>query len=250
MLSVRNQKEIFNVNLSGCRSSYVFNSITKPVSKILDVGCGYGGTSSLLTQKSNEVWGVDMDQHALEEATRNYPNVNFIYQSCSELPFPDNMFDVVILSDVIEHIGDENKQFAIDEIWRVLRPGGQFIFTAPYTGMLAWLDPLDFKRRFTTVYKFYMQLTGYQPQTSIEIGHKHISIEEVGKLFNDRFEIINLRFSGIITPFLLWIVIIGGSIRVFPKIFVDKLNSFTAWEGGVECPTFLAYNIRISGFKR
>jgi ubiquinone/menaquinone biosynthesis C-methylase UbiE len=250
MISIASRKKADLLDLSGCRSQYVANSIQQPVSRILDVGSGYGWTADSLSKKADEVWGVDMDQQALAEAAKNYPNIKFIHQTGAELPFPDEMFDAVILSDVIEHVGDENKQHVIDEIWRVLKPGGQFVFTAPHTGLFAWADPLDFKRRFTPIYRIYMKLTNYKPQTAIEIGHKHVSLEEVNHLLNDRFVIHNLRFSGTFMPFLFWLLLIVEKTRIFPQSLVDLLNRLSAWEGGVACPKFLAYNIRLSGIKQ
>jgi ubiquinone/menaquinone biosynthesis C-methylase UbiE len=250
MISIGSRKNSDSFDLSGCRSKYVANSIRKSVGRILDVGSGYGWTADRLAKKADEIWGVDMDRQALAEAAKNYPNINFIHQTGTELPFSDEMFDVVILSDVIEHVGDKNKQLVIDEIWRVLKPGGQFVFTAPHTGLFAWADPLDFKRRFPPVYRIYMKLTKYEPQTAIEIGHKHVSFEEVNHLLNDRFVIQNLRFSGIFMPFLFWLLLISEKSRIFPQSLIDLLNRLSAWEGGVACPQFLAYNIRFSGIKQ
>jgi 2-polyprenyl-3-methyl-5-hydroxy-6-metoxy-1,4-benzoquinol methylase len=52
-------------------------------------------------------------------------------------PFTDDEFDVVILSEVIEHVGEENKRGVVDEAHCLLRGGGLFIFTAPYAGTFA-----------------------------------------------------------------------------------------------------------------
>ena len=134
--------------LGGDRTPFITAAIDEPVGRILDVGCSYGWALNALTGKADELVGVDMDKDALEQARASYPHITFVHQDASTLPFGDAEFDAVILSEVIEHVGDENKQFVIDEVHRVLKPEGLFIFTAPYAGLLAWADPMDFKRRF------------------------------------------------------------------------------------------------------
>jgi SAM-dependent methyltransferase len=93
----------------------------------------------------------------------------------------------MILSEVIEHVGDENKQLVVDEVWRVLKEGGILIFTAPHESWFAWADHMDFKRRFPAVYRTYMRLANYTPKTPVEVGHKHLSLDEILQLFDDRF---------------------------------------------------------------
>lgn len=56
-------------------------------------------------------------------------NRDLLCVDLQDIPFTDNSFDVVISEDVMEHIEDYNK--ALDEIYRVLRPGGFYIFTIP-----------------------------------------------------------------------------------------------------------------------
>ncbi|MCW6037047.1 methyltransferase domain-containing protein [Spirulina subsalsa FACHB-351] len=63
----------------------------------------------------------DLTQSELQEA--NYPDCNFV-----NLPFDDNEFDYVVSDQVLEHI-EGNPQQAIDESWRVLKPGGLAIHT-------------------------------------------------------------------------------------------------------------------------
>jgi len=55
---------------------------------------------------------------------------NFTNQNLEELAFPDNSFDVLITSDVMEHVRLDNK--AHREIRRVLKPGGVYLFTVPH----------------------------------------------------------------------------------------------------------------------
>jgi SAM-dependent methyltransferase len=238
------------MKIGGGRVSYVSGSVQHPVDRILDIGCGFGWTIGSLAGKSNELWGIDTDQEALLEAQQSYPNIKFIHQTAASLPFESNLFDVVILSEVIEHVGDENKQLVIDEAWRVLKDGGLFVFTAPYDGLFSWADHLDFKRRFPSVYRIYMQVSHYTPKTRIGVGHKHLSLDEIHYLFDERFEIEKIQFCGLFMPFINWILAVGDRLKLLPSPIGNSLNRLQDWESGVQYPRFLAFNIRIKAYKK
>jgi len=58
------------------------------------------------------------------------------------LPFPDNSIQAVIAKDVLEHVPNERRSATIDEIWRVLEDGGEFVHMTPSTdGRGAFQDP-------------------------------------------------------------------------------------------------------------
>src|SRR5262249_28908639 len=152
--------------------------------------------------------------------------------------------------EVIEHVGEDNKRAVIDEAHRVLREGGLFIFTAPHAGLFAWMDPMDFKRRFPGLYRVYMRLSGYVPLTPIEVGHKHLSTEEIETLFADRFQIEEIRYCGLLMPFLTWTLAVGARLHLMPRRMEETLNRFRAWESGIRYPRPLAFNIRLLARKR
>lgn len=102
-------------------SSYM----TSPV-KILDAGCGAGGTMEYMSRYGSVI-GVDISQKMVEHC-RNM-GMPVYCTSVSELPFPDKEFDLVFCLDVLEHIPDEKQ--ALKELIRVVRPGGIMVFTVP-----------------------------------------------------------------------------------------------------------------------
>lgn len=236
--------------LGGDRGLFICEAISAPVEKILDIGCSYGWTLNALTGKAQTLVGIDMNEAALSQAQSDYPHIQFTHQSAEVLPYNSNEFDVVILSEVIEHVGDAKKQLVIDEAHRVLKCDGVFIFTAPYAGLFSWADPMDFKRRFPHLYRLYMRLSQYTPATSIEIGHKHISLDEVEALFRNRFDIEHIRYCGLFMPFLTWILAVDTRIKLLPQRFHDGLNRFRGWESGVKYPKALTFNIRIIARKK
>jgi len=238
--------------LGSTRLEFLVDSVakeTRPIHNILDIGCSYGWGLNALTGKAPALVGIDMDKKALEQARKNYPHIEFVHQNAGVLPFESETFDVAILSEVIEHVGDENKQLVIDEACRTLKPGGLFIFSCPYAGIFAWLDPMDFKRRFTPVYRLYMRVSGYKPSTPIRIGHKHLSIKEIRTLFAGRFVIEKVSYCGMFSPFLSWILAFAERLRIMPRSLQESINKLRGWESGVPFGPVLSFNIRITARK-
>lgn len=98
---------------------------------ILDFGCGNGWLAALLTS-FGKVTGVDVADKAIATASERFPNVEFICLNAEmndKDPFFERKFDLVISSEVIEHI-HEQKQY-ISNMMATLKPGGKFIITTP-----------------------------------------------------------------------------------------------------------------------
>lgn len=93
--------------------------------EILDVGCGSGGTSKAFTAHGNVV-GVDYSQLALKHAKGS---ISVVRSSMTAIPFKSGAFDLVTILDAIEH--EKNDREVLDEILRLLCPGGTLIVTVP-----------------------------------------------------------------------------------------------------------------------
>ena len=96
--------------------------------KILDSGCGSMPYKNIILSNNDKVTnyiGLDI------ESGLNYENVNadFLWDG-SIMPFEDSSFDVVISTEVMEHVPDPDSYLM--EVKRVLKPGGMFFFTVPF----------------------------------------------------------------------------------------------------------------------
>lgn len=97
--------------------------------RILDAGCGTGGTTVEL-QRYGDVVGVDLAWEALEPA-RNRGLAELTRGSIERLPFRSTSFDLVTSFEVVYHLGVADDRCAFDEIRRVIKPGGLFLLRVP-----------------------------------------------------------------------------------------------------------------------
>ncbi len=98
---------------------------------LLDVGCAYGFLLERFRGKAS-LYGHDISAHAVEVARTRLPEAKFSVGNAGEpLPFGAGSFDGVMMTDVIEHLVREDQERAVDELRRVLRPGGTAYLTTP-----------------------------------------------------------------------------------------------------------------------
>lgn len=99
---------------------------------ILEIGAGAGWQAHWLKHQGYEVTAVDIPESRYLQS-RIFPVI--LYDGIN-LPFPDNSFDIIFSSNVLEHIPDPNK---LDrEVKRVLRPNGTAIHIVPTTTWRLW----------------------------------------------------------------------------------------------------------------
>ncbi|BDI15391.1 methyltransferase [Nostoc cf. commune SO-36] len=108
--------------------------------QILDLCCGSGQTTEFLVKISQNVTGLDASPKSLQRARQNVPEASYIEAFAEKMPFTDNLFDVVHTSVALHEMQPEQLRKIINEVHRVLKPGGVFTFVdfhAP-TNPLFW----------------------------------------------------------------------------------------------------------------
>ena len=100
--------------------------------QILDVGCGDGVYEKLLDPeiiKNNNFFGLDISDLQREKSKAVFKEIKGIDFEKDSIPYEDGRFDYAICSEVVEHLFYPEK--ILNEIKRVLKPGGILIFTTP-----------------------------------------------------------------------------------------------------------------------
>ncbi len=118
----------------------------QPGTTALDVGCGTGETMAVLRELgAGRVAGTDLSDDALAYA-RHHPQGSVLAATAEQLPFADGCADLLVSSDVLEHLDDD--RVALREYRRVLRPGGLLLVTVPsYQGLWSAHDERAGHRR-------------------------------------------------------------------------------------------------------
>jgi SAM-dependent methyltransferase len=119
--------------------------------KILDAGCGTGGTLNALRSAGfQNLEGFDINPPALHFCKeRGLSHVRI--GSITDIPFDSDSFDLVISNDVLNDAGTPNEAAALTEIFRVLKPGGRVFLNLPAFNFLRGEHDIatDVARRYT-----------------------------------------------------------------------------------------------------
>jgi methionine biosynthesis protein MetW len=106
---------------------------------LLDIGCGRGTLGAMiLAQRPNmRIYGTELTPASIEEATQ--VGITIVTKDVTTgISLPDESVDVVVMGEIIEHLVDPDA--VVDEVHRVLRPGGQLIVTTP--NIASWTNRL------------------------------------------------------------------------------------------------------------
>lgn len=129
-------------NRSGYLESFLAAAELAPTDITLDVGTGTGIIAGQIAPLVRTVTGVDASAEMLAHAreTYNAPNIRFQQADVRSLPFETGSFDKVTARMVFHHVL-EGAETGIQEIFRILRPGGIFVFSEgipPTPDLRAW----------------------------------------------------------------------------------------------------------------
>ena len=115
---------------------------------VLELGCGKAEKTRLLaeTGRLKEIIALEVDdiQHQRNLQVTDLPQVSFRHGGAEAIPVPDNSFDLVLMFKSLHHVPMESMDQALNEIARVLKPGG-----------LAWLSEPVFAGELNEVFRLF-----------------------------------------------------------------------------------------------
>ncbi len=132
--TARQKGNLFEKIFHNGRVNFWLSKLEYKNKKILDVGCNTGILLIPLMEKGADAWGIDISEGDIAKVKgklkdKGLPTGRVKVADARKIPFPNSTFDLVILSDVLEHISSPEK--AAKEAIRVIKPGGRAYVTVP-----------------------------------------------------------------------------------------------------------------------
>lgn len=147
--------------------------------EVLDAMCGSGETTEYLLRRGARVTGLDISKEEICRFQERFPNCKAHCRSILSTGFPSDSFDCVVVVAGLHHL-HPNSFLAINEIYRVLKPGGLFCFYEPYKGSLP-----DLVRQFW-----------YGRDKLFATNEAAIDLDMLKQLFSRQFEFLKEEYRG------------------------------------------------------
>jgi ubiquinone/menaquinone biosynthesis C-methylase UbiE len=116
-------------------------AIGKGKQNVLELGCGVGDLTFALGSLSKTVVGADVSFSAVKTANLRRPKgsdhkiangpIAFVQMNATNVAFPDDTFDAVLSTSMIEHLYSDDVALHLREVCRVLKPGGKYLVWCP-----------------------------------------------------------------------------------------------------------------------
>ena len=208
-------KAIFNSN----EDFFKFLELNTINSEVLDFGCGIGSSlEKVIKFNPKKITGIDISEVSIRKAKdkvkETESEIELLVDNCEQTKFNSNNFDIVYGTGILHHL---NMSMCLDEIKRVLKPGGKLIFIEPLG-----TNPLI---------NLYRKLT---PKSRSEDEHPLVKLDF--DLIEKKFINTKLKYYGFLTLifFPFYKTPKNSNIFKFLKIidqFLFKLNIFKkfAW---------------------
>lgn len=173
--------------------------------RVLNIGVGNGALEAMAARKGVDIWSLDPSDRAIERLRRvldlgDKAQVGF----CQSMPFPDEHFDLVVMSEVLEHLDEEVFRATLAEVWRVLRTGGRFIGTVPARERLE--DSLVICPHCGAQFHRWGHKQSFDVERLSSALSSHFEVDSVHELFFIDWESASTwrKLQGLIKKFLSW----------------------------------------------
>lgn len=197
---------------------------------ILDIPCGRGFYLNMFRYVSNcRIIGAELDWEIIQKAQANVGHLGIPLHNTDiyHLPYADNSFDAVILSEILEHLDDDVA--GLREVYRVLKPGGVVAITVPHANYPFSWDPIN--KTLETLFGTHIQQGIFagiwanhvrlytQPELRQAVEDAGFRVEEERSFTHHSFPFIHNLVYGIGKPLL--------ESGVLPKKMATAANRMT-----------------------
>lgn len=193
-------------------------------SRILDVGCGPGILTRGLMDRGHTVISADLSQEMIEKAREAAPagpanrSSHFVVSDASEIPFAGNCMDMVLSIGLMCYVSDHKK--VLDEIHRVLRPGGCAIIQI---NNIRW--PIVY-RMFVPLYHRLKSMISGKKYDDMNFRFNFTSRDKfIRAVALSRFNVLSLEHYDFRIPFVD-ILLPKLSVGIGQKMFEKRRNPF------------------------
>lgn len=171
--------------------------------RILEVGCGAGGVLlEFLTYgaESTNLYGIDLLRGRLIKAHERLPGLSLVCADGQNLPYPDNLFDIVIQFTALSSVLDDKVKTKIaHEMLRVLKPDG-FILWYDF-----WLNPFNTQTRGIKRHEVLRLFTDckcqfWQVTLAPPLARKLVPISWLMSLLLEKCVLLNSHYVALIKP--------------------------------------------------
>jgi SAM-dependent methyltransferase len=179
---------------------------TSAKDRTLEIGIGRGAHLSFENLSEQEYVGLELRPELAEVIRATHPKVRIVVGDCQErIDFPDGYFDRVLAIHVLEHLPNLPK--ALDEVRRVLRPGGYFSVVIPCEGGIAY----SFARNISARRIFERR---YQQNYDWFVACEHLNRpDEIMRELTYRFSLIHRSFFPLLIPLMTLNLLIGLTLK-------------------------------------
>lgn len=174
------------------KNRYIYTLSSVEFSKgmrVLDVGASPSHMAYVLKQCGCDVVGIDHEPGHIQPQIQNSISIIHANIEKDRLPFDDNTFDVILFTEVIEHLV-YNPQKALKEIYRVLKPDGLVILTTP--------NAISLNKIIILLERKNIKWGGYKEFYKGSLYRRHnyeYTLEELKDLFNEAgFKIVKSQY--------------------------------------------------------